>query len=97
MPVRRVQSRPQVTDNDGLVALERGPLVYCVEAVDNGGTIQQIALADDAILQAVHRPDLLNGLTVIQGEGDHPFTASPYYAWAHRGLGEMAVWLPRQS
>lgn len=40
------------------------------------------------------RNDLLNGVTVIKGQA---FMAIPYYAWAHRGPGEMAVWLPREE
>ena len=92
MPVQRVVSHEQVGANIGRVALERGPLVYCVEGVDNGGQIDALSLSDTTELQAEHRPDLLNGVTVITGQS---LTAIPYYAWAHRGLSPMAVWLPR--
>ncbi len=96
MAVRRVLCNEAVEANRGRVALMRGPLVYCVEGVDNGGSVSHIGLADDAPLTAEHRPELLNGVTVIQGEGAQPHTAIPYYAWGHRGAGEMAVWLGRQ-
>jgi DUF1680 family protein len=43
-------------------------------------------------LSAQHRPDLLNGVMVISGSN---FMAIPYYAWAHRGRHEMAVWFAR--
>jgi len=53
-----------------------------------------------------HRADLLGGLTVLEGRAqarsadgaakEQAFVAVPYYAWAHRGEGEMAVWLPRR-
>jgi DUF1680 family protein len=93
MPIRRVVAHPQVADCQGKVALERGPLVYAAEWIDNGGQALDIAIPDDMSLQAEHRPKLLNGITVITGDG---FTAIPYYAWSHRGVGEMAVWLLRK-
>jgi hypothetical protein len=106
MDVRRVLSHEKVEANAGRVALERGPIVYCAEAVDNGGRVFDLVLPDDAPLEARHREDLLGGVTVIEGraqapssegrEGGRTFAAVPYYAWAHRGEGEMAVWLPRQ-
>jgi hypothetical protein len=112
MPVRRVAANAQVRTDAGKVALERGPLVYCAEWPDNGGQVSNIVLADDAPLSFERRDSLLNGVTVIKGEavglyeGRSPgqaalrkqeLTAIPYYAWAHRGEGEMAVWLPRQE
>lgn len=108
MPVRLVLSHEKVLENSGKVALERGPLVYCAEWADNKGYVSNLVLDDDLSLKAQRREDLLNGITVIKGEvtalkwtegGKTPdkvkqeFTAIPYYAWAHRGEGEMAVWL----
>jgi len=111
MRVRRVLSHEQVRANQGRVALERGPVVYCAEAVDNGGRVFNLVLPDDAELVSERRDDLLGGVSVIRGRalGLHPgpdgrsvetrerdFLAVPYYAWSHRGEGEMAVWLPRR-
>jgi DUF1680 family protein len=111
MPARRVLSDKRVEADAGRVALERGPLVYCAEAVDNGGGVFDLVLPDDAPLTARSRPDLLGGVTVITGRalGLHPgadgrsvvtreqdFVAVPYALWANRGVGEMAVWLPRR-
>ena len=96
MPVQRVVSHEQVAVNQGRVALERGPLVYCVEGADNG-RLADLQLPDNAALTVEHQPDLLGGVTVIRGEGERPFLAIPYYAWANRGVSEMAVWLPRGS
>jgi DUF1680 family protein len=111
MPVRRVVSHDKVEANAGRVALERGPVVYCAEAVDNGGGVFNLVLPDDAPLEARTRDGLLGGLTVIEGKAlglspaedgrsvvtrEQDFVAVPYYAWAHRGEGEMAVWLPRR-
>jgi DUF1680 family protein len=91
MPVQRVLGHEQVVNNRGRVALERGPLVYCVEGVDNG-RLADLCLPDTMPLTTESRPDLLSGVTVIHGEG---LVAIPYYAWANRGVGEMAVWLSR--
>jgi DUF1680 family protein len=108
MPVRRVVANEAVEADRGLVAVERGPLVYCAEWTDNGGRISNLVLPDGAALTAEMRPDLLNGVVVIKGEAEavsekaggivtekKPVTLIPYYAWANRGKGEMAVWLPR--
>lgn len=99
MPVRRVAAHASVENNSGRLAIQRGPLVYAVEAVDNGGTARDIALAADAPLTTEHRPEMLGGVTVIRGpavRGGTPFEllAVPYFAWANREPGEMAVWLP---
>ncbi|MBN1791233.1 MAG: glycoside hydrolase family 127 protein [Bacteroidales bacterium] len=91
MPVRRVMAHEKVTANQGRVALQRGPLVYCAEWPEfSDGKVLNLVLGDDTNLTAEFRPDLLSGVTVITDEAD--FTAIPYFAWANRGKGEMAVW-----
>lgn len=96
MPVRRVLAHPKVTDNAGLVAVQRGPIVYCAEWKDNGGRALYLLLSDSAQLTAEHRRDMLGGVTVVSARlGNEILTMIPYYAWAHRGPGEMAVWLGR--
>lgn len=92
IPIRRVVSHPAIEDNVGKVALERGPIVYAAESIDNAGQALNLVLPDDTLLSPAYRADLLNGVTVITG---NQFMAIPYYAWAHRGTGEMAVWLNR--
>jgi DUF1680 family protein len=67
MPIRRVLAHPQVADCRGKVALERGPIVYAAEGIDNGGRALDIATPDDMPLTAEHRAGLLNGITVITG------------------------------
>jgi len=108
MEVRRVAAKEDVVEDMDKVALQRGPLVYCVEAVDNGGKALDIALPDAAALTAEFKPGLLGGVVVVSGKAcrtgtaegspaaETTFTAIPYYAWANRGNGEMAVWLPRK-
>ena len=68
MAIRRIESNPLVYGNSGRVALQRGPLVYCLEGIDNGGRVLNLALPDDVRLKARHRPDLLGGVTVIEGK-----------------------------
>ena len=101
MPIRRVIAHEAVADLRGQVALERGPLVYSLESADNPGRMLELALADDSPLQAEHRADLLGGITTLRGRAldaaGQPvaFTAIPYYAWGHRGDGQMTTWLKR--
>ena len=77
MPARRIVAHAGVKDDAAKVALQRGPLVYAVEAVDNGGTALDLVIPRDAALRARFRADLLNGVEVITGEGSRPFTAIP--------------------
>ncbi len=107
MDVRTVVAHDKVAADRGRVALERGPVVYCSEAVDNGGTVSDLVLPTSANLHAEHRTDLLGGVMVITGQVHRAkrakdgsielipttLTAIPYYAWAHREVGQMAVWL----
>jgi DUF1680 family protein len=96
MPVRRVVSNRKVVANRGLVAVERGPVVYCLEGVDNGGRALGRTLADEAKFTVKWTPDLLHGVNVLRTrQGKEELVFVPYYAWAHRGVGEMAVWLRR--
>jgi DUF1680 family protein len=105
MPVRRVLAHEGVKDDVGKAAIQRGPLVYVLEGVDNGGKVLDLSLPMDAALTPVSKPDLLGGITVLTGTAVRtnsdgttvqvPITAIPYYAWANRGRGEMAVWIKR--
>ncbi|HOZ00126.1 MAG TPA: glycoside hydrolase family 127 protein, partial [Candidatus Aminicenantes bacterium] len=110
MPVRLVRARGEVAADAGRIAVERGPLVYAAEAVDNGGTVSNL-LFDPSVLPAPEfRPGLLRGLTVLAGKATAfrmkngkedavpgVLTLIPYYAWAHRDAGGMAVWLAAEK
>jgi DUF1680 family protein len=135
MAARRVVANPAVKDDEGLVAVERGPIVYCAEAADNGGRALNLVLPESAELSVEERPDLLGGIVTLAAEAlaadpasvvrqrengprdaaaddeaeappasrrtlapgaklaPHRLVLIPYYAWAHRGAGEMSVWL----
>ncbi|HUW61475.1 MAG TPA: beta-L-arabinofuranosidase domain-containing protein [Candidatus Bathyarchaeia archaeon] len=67
MPVRRVYANPHVAADVGRVALQRGPIVYCLEGMDNAGRVRSMALPPDEPVTAEYRPDLLGGVTVLTG------------------------------
>ncbi len=109
MPVRRVLANDHVVADRGRVAIERGPIVYAAEWVDNpNGKVRNLMLPDTAKLTAEYRPALLNGVEVVAGKAvalaydaqgkvvqqEQGLTMIPYYAWANRGRGQMTVWLP---
>ena len=111
MPVRRVIAHPEVKADQGKVALQRGPIVFCLEGPDNDGKVLNLLIPDNTRIKAEYKPALLNGVMVLTGKaqvakrmtgggvvvaGTRSFTAIPYYAWAHRGLAPMTVWPARQ-
>jgi hypothetical protein len=68
MPVERVYAHPDVQQDAGRVALQRGPIVYCLEGVDHSMPIHRIRLTQETELVPEHRPDFLDGVTVITGK-----------------------------
>jgi len=113
MPVRRVIAHEKVEADKDRVALQRGPIVYCLEWPDNkGGNVMGLMIPDDVALAGEFRKGLLGGVAVVKGKAFTvarqkgkvgsikwacEFTAIPYYAWAHRGAGEMTVWAARRE
>lgn len=110
-PIRRVLADEKVVADRGRVAIERGPLVYCLEDADNAQAVDRAILPDDSTLDARFDSDLLDGLVVLEGEGAFAtqndagkwsqqkatLRLIPYYAWNHRGQGKMEVWIPRSG
>ena len=94
MTIRRVLAHESVLNLRGLVALERGPVMFCVETPDNGGAVRNLILPDAAPLEAQFRADLLGGVTVLRGAN---LTAIPYAVWNNRGFADMTVWMPREE
>jgi hypothetical protein len=68
LPVRRQFARYEVEADRGRVALTRGPIVYCLESVENGANLDQILIPHDAKFSPIDRPDLLDGVTVLEGD-----------------------------
>jgi DUF1680 family protein len=110
MEIRRVVANENIKDNLGKVALQRGPLIYCAEWMDNHGKTSNIILPKGTDFTAKFASGLLNGIVVLNAvvpavniqNNEHvstqkqTFTAIPYYSWANRGKGEMMVWFPEQ-
>ena len=102
MKVRRVKAHPKVLNDNGKVAIARGPIIFCAEGVDHQGHVLDLYLPQNNPLQFTFHPSLLKGIGVVQSKAFHVTTEGlkttrlfliPYYAWAHRGASEMAVWL----
>jgi uncharacterized protein len=95
MEVRRMKTHEIVENNRGRIAIQRGPIVYCAEAIDNGGNTLQIALPHNAEFQTEFHNELLGGINVIStiNQQNKPVTLIPYHAWANRTPGEMIVWM----
>lgn len=108
MPVRTVRASDKVAADRGRIAVERGPIVYCAEWPDNDFNIHTTLLNRKPEFEVTHDTSTLGGIdritTRVQSLGyapdgtltatAHTLTLIPYYAWAHRGEGDMAVWLP---
>ncbi|GAB4039416.1 glycoside hydrolase family 127 protein [Spirosoma jeollabukense] len=109
MDVRQVASRKEVKADQDRVALQRGPLVYCVEGADNEGKAWNILVPDNATFatqsyRVLDEPvvSIKASVSVAEAAPDgltvqmNPRTilAIPYYAWANRGKSPMQVWLP---
>jgi len=112
MPVKKVAANPLVVADRDRVALQRGPLVFCLEGPDNkDGHVLNLVLDTTAELSSDFDPQLLNGIEVISGKAhvavntengnlidtEQGFKAIPYYAWANRGAGEMQVWIASKA
>jgi hypothetical protein len=111
MDVRRVVANTNIPDDNGKVALQRGPIMYCAEWKDNNGLAGNLIVPENAVFKPEYEANLLNGVTVLKAAiksinidasgqnvstADATLTAIPYYAWANRGKGEMVVWFPQQ-
>lgn len=109
MEIQKIAANEKLKEDAGKVALQRGPLVYCAESMDNAGKTSNIILPSGTNFTASFDAGLLNGVMVLKGSSvavitdtlrnriqtvDQPFVAIPYYAWANRGKGEMNVWFP---
>jgi len=111
MEVRRVVANKNIKNDIGKVALQRGPIMYCAEWVDNNGKAANIVMPANTTFTTAYKADLLNGIEILKanvpvvlidanGENLHTekqaFIAIPYYAWANRGKGEMMIWFPER-
>lgn len=113
MPVRRTQAHENVAYNEGLLSMERGPILYALEGIDQSDEyLFDIVIPRDSKISSRFDKTLLNGVTVLEGEAfkvcrdsvngpieERPctFKAIPYSTWNNRGLGQMVVWTPEKA
>ena len=104
MEVRRVQANDNAEDDRGKIALERGPVVFCLEGKDQpDNTVFDKYILDSTPIQSHFEKDLLNGVVVLEGNAkelqrngevkDVRFRAIPYSTWNNRGGDQMEVWI----
>lgn len=110
MEPRTVKANNKVEADRGRVAVERGPIVYCAEWPDNDFDVLSVFMNRNPKFEVVEKPELLYGINELVTDAqtlgyddkgrltttDVKLTLIPYYAWAHRGSGAMAVWLPQE-
>ncbi len=110
MDVMKIYADNNVVADRGRMALQRGPVVYCLEGQDNKeGHVQNIMIKPEASFSIEKEDNLLDGTYVLNTTGysfreqqgnDKPIMneqevrAIPYYLWANRGPSEMIVWIP---
>lgn len=108
LEVRTVKANQAVEADRGKIAVERGPIVYCAEWPDNDFNIFSVVMNKKPVFSVETKKDLLSGVNMIQTQAqslsygedgklvakDVKLNLIPYYAWAHRGSGDMAVWMP---
>ncbi len=110
MEPRTVRADSRVVADRGRIAVERGPIVYCAEWPDNEFDVLAVLVNQHPEFNVVSAPETLYGIDKLvtdaqvleyRADGrlaadDVKLTLIPYYAWAHRGPGKMAVWLPQE-
>ncbi len=112
MEIKHVYANEKVDADKGCVAYQRGPVVYCLEGIDNNGDALNAVVGPEDKDNYVFMPGLLNGIGVIHMQGQQVWkvanpasetvknvqlTAIPYYAWANRGKSSMTVWIPEKQ
>ena len=96
MEPRLVKANDKVEADRGRVAVERGPIVYCAEWPDNPDVkVREVVLSDSPKLAVRENKGKLYGIDEILVQ-DSGLTLIPYYAWNHRGAGDMIVWMKQE-
>jgi hypothetical protein len=95
MSIKLRRAHPKVKGHAGKGAVTRGPLVYCLESIDNPDLDIFTEQLDPASLRDEFDAELLGGCVVIHGkttDGKH-LKFIPYFLWANRGESQMTVWI----
>lgn len=96
LPPMKIEAHPYVSANAGRVALMRGPLLYCLEEIDNPAGVD--VLLDKNEPRVISR-EIFRGYIGLTGDcaDGTTYEAIPYYLWNNRGKGKMNVWLRQQG
>jgi DUF1680 family protein len=95
LSIKLHRAHPKVKGHQGKVAVTRGPLVYCLESVDNPDVDIFNTTIEFASLESVFDPNLLGEIVKIVGQTKtgKPLTFIPYHLWGNRGESTMIVWV----
>ncbi|RLD50397.1 MAG: glycoside hydrolase family 127 protein, partial [Bacteroidetes bacterium] len=108
MEIRKIKANEKIAEDRGKLAVSRGPVVYCAEWIDNNGKARNIMVDSDVVFENRFKSEMIDGIEILEVEGykvslddndrlvkeKEKLLLIPYYSWAHRGNGEMLVWLP---
>jgi DUF1680 family protein len=109
MFIKMIESRPELKQDTNRIAIQRGPIVYCVEGTDNNGKAWNIIIPENTKFEVTDYKVLDENVKAITANvpvmsvSDDGISiktelkkviAIPYYTWANRGKNEMQVWLP---
>jgi DUF1680 family protein len=89
------RAHPKVKNHRGKVAVTRGPLVYCLESIDNPQVDIFNVAVDTSSLKPVLDISILGGVMKLEGKSKkgEPLTFIPYHLWGNRGASTMTVWV----
>jgi hypothetical protein len=103
MDIRRIKANDNAEDDRGKFALQRGPVVYCIEGIDNGNSVFNKSILASEKITSKYEPQLLGGVVTLSGNAletlqdgsvkNTVFKAIPYSTWNNRGNSEMEVWI----
>ena len=93
MEPRTIRANENVEADRGMLCVERGPLVYCIEHPDNTINIKEAQISADTQFKTGKTEIAGTPVTTLITK-DTGLTLIPYYAWCHRGSGNMRVWIP---
>ena len=95
MPVEVVKADDRVKENLGKRAIQRGPVVYCLEEIDNKTNFGFESVSENTKFETTFNSDLLGGIMEIKTVSDpkNVLKFIPYYSWDNREAGKMKVWI----
>ena len=95
LPVRLLHADPHAKDHKNKTALARGPVVYCLESIDQPEVDIFKVTLDPASITLEENNQFLGNLPLIKARSteSRPLTFIPYHAWGNRGPSQMTVWV----